>query len=56
MEVRSKNSAIITLGIQGVFKILGGLGVRATESVSGGVGNKTSEFVIENMTGEIGKV
>ena len=46
----------VSLGIQGVFKLLGGLGVRATKTVSEGVDNNTSEFIIENMTGEVGKV
>lgn len=45
-----------SLGIQAVFKLLGGLGVRATKTVSEGVDNNISEFIIENMTGEVGKV
>lgn len=50
------NKGCVSLGIQGVFKLLGCLGIRDTKTVSVGVSNNTSEFIIENMTGEVGKV
>lgn len=41
---------------ESVVKAGASLGVRATKTVSEGVGNNISEFIIENMTGEVGKV
>ncbi|MGJ1444852.1 hypothetical protein ACR79S_19305 [Sphingobacterium spiritivorum] len=46
----------VSLGVQQLFKELGNLGVEGTRKVSEGVGNKISEFIIENMAGEVGKV
>ncbi|WP_270089135.1 hypothetical protein [Sphingobacterium sp. SYP-B4668] len=59
MNNASKESIVrggVSLGIQELFRGLGLLGVSGTRKVSDGIGNEVSEFIIENMSSEIGKV
>ena len=59
MNNGSKESIIrnsVSVGTQILFGKLADLGVLGTKKVSGGIDNKISEFIIKNMTGEIGKV